>query len=746
MSLGIDPWMVSDAEPVRTAGGTLTSAADLVSQERATVRTTLGQAATALGWEGRLTDRAEETSSGSQDAFRTLEQDLDAGGRALVDLADAMTVHGATLRTIQSDWDTLQGDRPQTEVRGDLGEQVEVTDYEELRRQEQALRDRAQAPMEDLRTADRACHGSLVAVESSLRALVPHGSSSTFTRSLVPADAWGVFRGHGVVDSRAEEGLLGELPDPPTAQDIRSLLDQLDPGRVEAFLARHPGLLTVLAQDYAPEDVDDPVLSGLWDAVGDLDADGMVADPAAIEDIRSYWGELTPVEQRRMRLLYPAFIGRLDGIPVEHRAGANRVLIQSAIDAEEARLAVLESMPDNDDVREDVTDRLSGIYPDWLADLVVDGLTHDEAQTLLTDFRLRDQELARSRARLGFYQELLEPQPATRSRFADVTDDAGVILPADARAVLLFDPRGDGRFAEWHGEFDSENVAVFVPGTTTDMSNIGSYADRILTLADEQDTSSITWMGTDLPNAVAGDATQTRYSEDGGQALLRFVEGLGMSERTVTAVGHSAGGGIVGFADVFGMDVDRTLLIAPSGSGLGLHRPMPFPMDPWGAEPTTPSEYPPQTWDGEARDVQRFTQTAPGDSIHLAQRSEDVRWWVGLPEDWGHGDDPNSSDQFIRLETGRFDDGTLLEGFGSHSHVVEPGTDAWRNFIGVVTGGDVIPYQEEGFWLGRDNVYDDADYPGTDPVPIEELMSVWDLEQPMIMAPGPLEGSFGDPP
>ena len=538
MSLDIDPWMVSDADPVRAAGESLKGAADLVSQERATVRTTLGEAATALGWEGQLTDRAQETSSGSEDAFRTLEEDLDAGGQALAALARELSLHGATLRSIQAEWDQLQGDRPTTEVRGDHGEQVEVVDYTELRRQEQVLRDRAQAPMEDLRTADRICHDSLAAVEASLRALVPHGSSSTFTRSLVPTGAWGVFQEQGVVDSATEEGFLQDLPEPPSAQDVRALLDELDPDRVEDFLARHPELLAVLAQDYAPEDPDDPLLSGLRDAVGELDADGMVADPSAIEDIRTYWAELTPAEQRRLRLYYPAFVGRLDGIPVEHRAAANRLLIQSAIDVEEARLAVLEAMPDNDAYRGQVADQMPGIYPDWYVDLIIDGLTHDAAQGLVKDFRLRDQELARSEARLEFYQELL--QPLDTPRFTAVEDAAGTVLPADARAVLLFDPRGDGRFAEWHGEFESENVGIFVPGTTTDMSNIGKYADDVRTLV-RPGTSAITWMGVDLPDAVAADATQTRYSEDGGWALLRFVEGLGtvedrgMSERTVTA-------------------------------------------------------------------------------------------------------------------------------------------------------------------------------------------------------------------
>lgn len=740
MSLGIPGWMVSDAAALRTAAGTLTGAADGVSREQSTIRTTVADAGTALGWEGRITERASATGASSQGAFARLQEDLDAGGQALLALARAMEQHGDDLRRVQADWASLQADPPQTEIEGDSREPVEVTDYPELRRREQALRDRAEPHVQSLRAADTACLGALARVVGALRSLLVAGTSSNFTRSLVPPGAWQVFQAAGVVDTDAEEALARRLPRPPTASDVRALLDQLDPARAEGFLLRHPDLLALLANDHAPVDPDDPLLAGLWEAGGTLGDDGLVSDPRSIAGIRDYWMSLSPQEQRRLRLSYPAFVGRLDGIPVEHRAGANRLLLLSAIDQEQARLALLESMKDNAGVAADVASTMPGIYPDWMVDLMLEQMTGDDFQGLVHDFGLRDQELARSQRRLDLYRSLLAPVPGLRR--ADVTDSACTVLPSDARALLLFDPRGDGLYAEWHGEFDAANVGIFVPGTTTDLSTIGGYAERVRTWADQPDTASITWMGVDLPDAVAADASQTRYSERGGQALLRFVEGLGMSDRTVTAVGHSAGGGIVGFADVYGMDVDRTLLVAPSGSGLDLHRPLPFPLDPWGEQPTTPNEYPRSTWDGRARDVQRFTQTAPGDSIVLAQASEDVRFWVGLPEGVGHGANPSSSDQFIRLETGRWTSGDQagqrVEGFEAHGYVVQPGTDAWANILGVVSGGEVIPYREDGDWFNPDNVYDDPGYAGTDPVPIEELQSPWEQDQPRIMAPGPI--------
>ncbi|WP_143553849.1 hypothetical protein [Serinicoccus sp. CNJ-927] len=72
-----------------------------------------------------------------------------------------------------------------------------------------------------------------------------------------------------------------------------------------------------------------------------------------------------------------------------------------------------------------------------------------------------------------------------------------------------------------------------------------------------------------------------------------------------------------------------------------------------------------------------------------------------------------------------------------------PSTDSWTNLVGVMTGGEVIPYREDGDWINPDNLYDDPGYPGTDPVPIDDLESPWEQSQPEIMVPGPLDGSIG---
>lgn len=710
--------MHSPSEPVAGAGRALSGVAELVGTETAILRATVGSAAQALGWQGQVTDRAAETSSASRSVLATLREDLHAASQALGSLASDLSTHGATLRSLQADWDALRSDPPRAPGPGGA---AGIVDETALLDQQRSLIDRAQHPLASLQEADRDWQATLVRVEASLRDLVPPGTAPDFTRSLVPPEAWEVFQHHRLVDSDAEAALARQVTSGTTAEEMRAVLDGLPADRLEDFLTRHPEVRAVLANDYLPVDADDPVLSGLWEEVGEVDELGQPLDPARIAGVRTYWSTLTPQEQHRLRLLYPTLIGSLDGIPVEHRAAANRLLIQSAIDQEQARLAVLQSRPGNEWLGDQVRDS----ELDWSVRWVLDEMMSDDAQGLVRDLRLPDQELARSEQRLAFYESLLEPyREALRS--GEVADATGTLLGPNERAVLLFDPRGDGRYAEWHGNLDSDNVGIFVPGTSTDMAKINDYARDVRQLSQLAGTGAITWMGVDLPNAVASDATQTRYSADGGRALLRFVEGLGMEDRTVTAIGHSAGGGIVGFADAIGLRVDRTFLVAPSGSGLGIET----------EGMATPERYPDAGWDGDRREVRRFTMTAPGDLIWIAQQSEELS---GVrPDDWGHGSNPNDHEQIIRVETGQFEDGRRLEGPDAHSRVVEPGTDAWRNIIGVVTGGEVIPYREERHNLFFErNVYDDPAYPGTPAVPIDVLLTPEEEDEPLGVTPGP---------
>ena len=188
-----------------------------------------------------------------------------------------------------------------------------------------------------------------------------------------------------------------------------------------------------------------------------------------------------------------------------------------------------------------------------------------------------------------------------------------------------------------------------------------------------------------------------------------------------TAIGHSYGGALVGVADRDGLEVTRVLHIESAGAGRGV-----FTAE--GYDAVAPD-----------RDVDRYTMTAPGDTIVLARVSADLQERTGL----GHGGNPDEISSFTRLETGRFTNedgssGRIIAGASSHSDVLAPNTTSWANMVGVVTGGDVIPYMapvtsydysvgvtlggwgevEEKITSAEHYLYEDPSYPGTEPVDI----------------------------
>lgn len=701
MGLNIPSWMTADAGGLRASGQALTGVIESLQNESQTLSATLGSAAGALGWEGQLTDRAQDAAEPNSTALTDLGDALQSASEAIVTFADELDDHGARLRQLERDYADIE---PGFMERYGESQSPSLALAAEERRAEEraAIEGEVARHISALDQADSSCRSVLDVAVAGIDALRTPGVSKHFTRTLAPSEPglWAMFQDLGLVDTADEERIAAGFQEGMSAHEVRELLEGIDLDRLEAFLRRHPAIMNVLASDpdgLTSRDVD-PVLDSLWDAIGEME-NGQVLNPVAIGEISQYWDSLSPDERYRLRLMYPALIGNLDGVDLAHRSAANLLLLDSAMYTEHERIAFLESLPSNEEALETYLETTPWWHWEtasrWGWDLAEGGF--------IVDARMRDQELQRARDRYDFYSELRAGQPELRSE--PVFDGGRMVLDVDQRAVLVFDPREDGRFAEWHGEFDAPSVGIFVPGTTTDMSNISRYNELMRDLGGEPGVAGITWMGTDLPNAIGADATQTRYSEQGGQGLLRFAEGLGLdSGQSLTAIGHSAGGGIVGYADAIGMSVDRTITIAPSGSGLGI-------------EGLTPDEYPAYDWNGNSRDVQRFTQTAPGDPIWVAQNQDGIPF---VPNDWGHGTDPNSEDQIIRLETGRDRDGNRVEG---HSDVVNLDTDAWGNVVGVVTGGGVIPFQTERPWWRpwRRNVYDDDDYQGTDPVLIDDL-------------------------
>lgn len=725
--LTIHGWMLKDGTDVAAAGRRLQTLGRTLATAETDLNTHLADAGSSLGWEGQLVDRAYDVHAPGASLLRRFSEDSTAAGSALVSLGDLMDGHGPVLRQVQSDWETLQSDPP-TRIHERSG--MPFTDHAEKNRQEEALIGRAQPLVDALAERDRATRDTLAGCIDAVTGLVPPGTAPGFTRSQATASLWITLQDHGVVDTEAETAIDALVGADTSAARVREVLAQMTPRQLRDFLERHPEIQQILAADFDPRDdaVGDTDLQGLLDAIGRIGEHG--PDPSSVSRIQQYWASLSAGERDRLLLLHPTLVGNLDGIPLPDRVAANHLTVRAALIRELATERALDDGPTTEELNaqraheyEDATGSALGAFGHWLTRTL---LTQDGAGLVIDmEDADPDEQLRKSRERIELYGSLLlDPPLITRT-------DPDSPVPHDQRLLLVFDPRGDGQIAEWHGDLSSRNVGVIVPGTGNDMAGMLDYNTRFAQLArgHEGDTAVVTWLGNDMPDAVVKDAPYNRYTQDGGHRLVRFVEGLDLSDSTrTTLVGHSAGGSVVGHADLYGADVDHVLHVASAGTAGDVR----------GAD-----DYPHQTWDGHDRAVGRWSMTAPGDAIEAAQSTGSLGLRGSDPI--GHGFDPDTAAGFHRLETGRFqvsgdyrgnrmEAGQRLEGVLSHDYVIRPGTDSWDNIIGVVTGGEVIPYQTQvesqwfadpysgwGTWIDLPvSVYDDPSWQGTEPVPAEK--------------------------
>ncbi|MCE7031118.1 alpha/beta hydrolase family protein [Lysobacter sp. GX 14042] len=127
----------------------------------------------------------------------------------------------------------------------------------------------------------------------------------------------------------------------------------------------------------------------------------------------------------------------------------------------------------------------------------------------------------------------------------------------------------------------ADNVAVYVPGTGSDLGNFGGSLDRADALRAQSemvpgsgDTVTIAWLGYDAPDHIPA-AVLPGYALDGAPELQSFTQGLREtnSDARVTVIGHSYGSTVVGTADALdgGLGVDD--IIALGSPGMGYEQP-----------------------------------------------------------------------------------------------------------------------------------------------------------------------------
>jgi Alpha/beta hydrolase len=238
------------------------------------------------------------------------------------------------------------------------------------------------------------------------------------------------------------------------------------------------------------------------------------ASPA---EVRRWWDALSPAQRRWLVVTDAAWVGALDGVPVEFRDAANRLLL---------------------DRRRDDMDA---------AALAAHGRERHRLDGLRRGLRGLSDRLAR--------------------------DDG-------PRAYLLrLDSAGDGRVVVALGDPDrADNVLTHVPGMTADL---GSYrgelarAERVAVRAAElgpgASTSTVMWLDYDAPDFV-DEAAGTGRARAGAAALRHFQDGLrathdGGGRRIV--LGHSYGSLVVGEAAAQpGLAADDVVFVGSPGVGV----------------------------------------------------------------------------------------------------------------------------------------------------------------------------------
>lgn len=217
----------------------------------------------------------------------------------------------------------------------------------------------------------------------------------------------------------------------------------------------------------------------------------------------------------------------------------------------------------------------------------------------------------------------------------------------------------------------ADNVAIYVPGTGTDLSNVGGSIDRMDDLRAEAemipgsgDTSTIVWLGYDAPDSIPA-ATQSHHATDGAEDLRSFTEGLRTShlgpESQTTVIGHSYGTTVVGTADALagsGLAVNDIVALGSPGMGYEADERRPG----WGPF-RVDSPLVDDISDMHIGEEHFWAGAASNDFVSYTEVHGNS------PVDWSFGGQ--------RITT---------EGASGHSEYWNPGTEALRNQAYIVTG------------------------------------------------------------
>lgn len=374
-----------------------------------------------------------------------------------------------------------------------------------------------------------------------------------------------------------------------------------------------------------------------WAATHQAELRGLLESEPDSTLVREWWQSLDRSSRDALIAKVPLLVGNLNGIVLADRAAANRLIVRAAIGDLEKKNEALRTLAP----------------------------TYDSSYRLVSGAEANARAIAENEKTIRSFSQLLAE--------SDLSRDGEL-------QIVAFDLKRES-FVAYTGRFDSSTgelppsttrIGVIVPGTGTNPAtweNEGLRARNVLAAtAESRDIGIFSWAGGHFPQGL--DAASAAESQNLGPKLAGFVNAVRpTTSATISGVGYSYGGAVLGIAEKTGMAIDRSLHVSSAGLGHGV----------WSTD-----DYP-----FSAR-APHYSMMAPDDRI--------VGFTQGLQSgDLGHGGSPlDHSTGFERLETG-YNDATR----GVSSGQLKGHLDVWRadttvvEQVGrVISGGDVELYAQ----------------------------------------------------
>ncbi|MFE2865218.1 alpha/beta hydrolase [Embleya sp. NPDC059259] len=347
-------------------------------------------------------------------------------------------------------------------------------------------------------------------------------------------------------------------------------------------------------------------------------------DPVAAA---KWWAGLNPSERAMYLAGYPAVLGAMDGLPTEVRDRANRVALAETKVALVAELAAARAKRD------------------------AAGRTDD----------------AKWRFRVT----------ALKERLAAIEGLEATLRSGGDLYLMGFSAKGDGRAIVAIGNPDTAaHTAVYVPGTGSELANIGDHVHRMRRLvtaargyAEREDVSAIAWLSYDAPDTLL-HAMGSSDAENAAPVLRKFLRGVGISQgidskRHITLIGHSYGSVVIADAARNGESVYAQDMIVAGSPGMHVAQAKDLNMNPSHVWVLAASDDPVPTLgsgahapvvEGSGRPARR----TPDDEGFGANRMS-TKGAQGHSEYWNL-ESPDSLDNQAAVVVGRYDETSLLWG------------------------------------------------------------------------------------